>query len=151
MVDQRACVRTALMAACLVVGLGCDGTPDDRTPAGALLQFIDAMDKSSRDPRALEDAYRLLAPQARDALAARAARAESLGGREMQPWEMIAQDRFRMRAPLDGPRELTERIDGDRATVVIPGEGGRPAAEIPMVKEADRWRVHLDIPPVTGE
>jgi hypothetical protein len=151
MVVQCRFVRTALLAACLMVGLGCDRTPDDRTPAGALLQFIDAMDKGSRDPGALEDAYRLLSPQARDALAARAARAESLGGREMQPWEMIAQDRFRMRAPLDGARGLTERIDGDRATVVVPGEGDRPAAEVPMVKEGDRWRVHLDIPPVTGE
>jgi hypothetical protein len=141
----------ALVCALVAVAAGCDEAPDDRTPSGALLRFLEAMEQSTRDPRALEQAYHLLAPTTREALAARAARAESLAGREMHPWEMIVQDHFRMRVPLEGRRDLTERIDGARATVVVRDGKGEPMAEVPMVQEGDRWRVHLEIPPVAGQ
>jgi hypothetical protein len=153
MVVHRFPVRSAWPFLVAVLGaaalLGCNSDPDDRTPAGALRLFVGAMERSDRDVRALEDAYRLLAPEAREALRARAERAESLAGREMAPWDMLVQGRFRLRVPIDGQDALVERIDGDRAVVVVQGDDGVPRAEVPMVREGDRWRVHLDIPPVT--
>jgi hypothetical protein len=137
-----ACSLVAWMA----VAPGCNREPDDRTPSGALRLFVTAMERSEHDARALEDAYRLLAPDAREALAERARRAESLAGREMKPADMLVQGRFRVRVPVSDRGELVERVEGDRAVVVVPGAGETGPVEVPMVKDGDRWRVVLEVP-----
>lgn len=138
----------AVLLASAVLASGCRAEPDDSTPEGALVLFLEAMDQSDWNQHALEDAYGLLSKDAREALAARARRAESLAGRSFEPWEMIAQGRFRLRFAPREPDGLVARVHGDRATVVVRGEADGQRAEVPMVREGGRWRVALEISPV---
>lgn len=129
-------------------GVACGGGADDADPVGALRAFLDAMDRSAGDTRALEEAYRLLDAAARTDLAARASRAETLSGREFEPWEMLSQGRFRLRfapAPRGG---MKAEVEGDAATVVVTAADGKPRARVPMLREPDGWKVRLDLPPM---
>ena len=128
----------------------CGDEPSDDTPTGALLLFLDAMDRSSWDDGALEIAYGLLASDAREQLRARAERASSLSHREFEPWEMLPQGRFRRR--FSARRGLRERIDGEHAVVTVLGSREGEHADVPLVREGEAWRVVLDIPAMsTGE
>jgi len=132
----------------MVLGLSaCNSAPSDDTPTGALQLFVAAMDRSEWDDNALRDAYALLSPAARDALRVRAEEAGSLSGREFDPWQMLAQGRFRLRfAPRPGDG-MEERVEGERAVVVVSGSRPDHRAEVPMLLENGRWRVDLVLPP----
>jgi hypothetical protein len=126
---------------------GCAPAPSDETPLGALRMFLRAMERSSDDARALEEAYALLDTPARDALVARARDASALAnGREFAPWEMLAQGRYRVRFPYAEYGSMREVIDGDRATVTVAGTDRRSRAGVPLVREEGHWRVVLRIP-----
>ena len=132
----------------LIVAAACSETPTDRTPSGALRLFLSAMDRSEWDEAALRDAYDLLSPDARAALEERADMASTLSGRTFEPWQMLVQGRFRLRfAPRRGGG-MVERVDGDRAVVVVSGSRDGERAEIPLVEEDGHWRVDLDLPPL---
>ena len=138
-------VATALF---LVVLGACGSEPTDETPTGALTLFLEAMEKSDWDETARADAYALLSPEARTALEARAEQANSLSHREFEPWEMLAQGRFRLRFT---PASTEVRIDGDQATVTVLGRREGERADVPMVREGDAWRVHLVLPAVAPD
>ena len=131
--------------------LACTDTPTDETPSGALRLFLEAMDKSDWDAEARKDAYDLLSRRAREGLAERARMANTLSGRSFEPWEMLAQGRFRLRFAPRRQGGMVERIDGDRATVVVTGSRDGERAEVPLVREAEAWRVDLDLPPLRPE
>lgn len=138
-------------ALCLLVWVpvaGCDSPPSDETPQEALSLFLDAMSRSDRDPQGLKDAYGLLAPSTREALQRRARRAGMLAGRDFEPWEMLAQGRFRLRFAPERASEMEVRHDGDRAVVVVEGAESEERAEVPMRREGEHWRVALAIPPM---
>lgn len=126
---------------------GCAEEPSDATPIGALKLFLDAMERSAEDEGALEEAYRLLDAKARANLEARADEARALAaGKELAPWQMLAQGRFRLRfapARRGGFREVTH---GGRSTVTVRGSSPEERAEVPMVKEGEAWRVALELP-----
>lgn len=144
--------RAALVWLLLVFAVGCTDEPSDETPSGSLRLFLDAMERSQRDPSALRDAYRQLAAPTRRALAERARMAGSLGGREFHPWEMIAPGRYRQSfTPAEGSRGMRESIDGTEATVTVSDEDGTHRAEVPLVLEDGHWRIVLELPPVRGE
>jgi len=139
---SRFLVSVALL---LAIGSGCAQEPTDATPDGTLQLFLVAMDRSGFDAEAREDAYHLLCEEARQRLGRRAERATALARRDFQPWEMLAQGRYRLRfsaRPEDG---ISAEIDGDRATVVVRGRSGQEA-RVPMRREEGRWCIHLDIP-----
>ncbi len=146
-------MRTALSAVALLLALAvpaaaCDDEPTDDTPAGALTLFLDAMERSSRDDHALEEAYHLLAADARHALEVRAERASSLSHRDFSPWDMLAQGRYRRRFALGSP--MRESIEGDHATVTVLGSREGERADVSLVHERSGWRVVLEIPEMTG-
>ena len=149
--SQRHC--KSIWFAFMAVALGalltaCAPAPSDETPLGALRMFLRAMERSSDDARALEEAYGLLDTAARDALVARARDASALAnGREFAPWEMLAQGRYRVRFPYAEYGSMRESIDGDRATVTVAGIDRRSRAEVPLVREDGHWRVVLRVPP----
>lgn len=125
---------------------GCSSSPAagaQRSPSDVLRQFLAAMDQSASDERALRGAYDLLASPAQKALEARAARVKSLAGQSLEPWQMIAEGRFRLRFSPASRRGMRETIAGDRATVTVTGTGPDEHAEVPMVRENGQWRVSL--------
>jgi hypothetical protein len=137
---SRLAILVLLLAAC-------SGEPTTRTPEGALELFLRAMQASEEDPRERERAYKLLANEPRSRLAARARLAGSLANRHFEPWEMIAEGRYRLRFP---PRRadgfVTRMISERRAIVVVRGDREGERAEVGVVLEGDEWRVELDVP-----
>lgn len=126
----------------------CGSAPSDETPSGALRLFLEAMARSDWDRDALRDAYELLSPDAREGLGERAELAGTLSGRDFEHWEMLAQGRFRLRFAPRQQGGMVERIEGDRAVVVVTGARDGDRAEVAMVKEGDAWRVDLQLPPM---
>jgi len=114
-----------------------------RSPSEVLRQFLAAMDQSAADDRALRVAYELLASPAQKVLEARAARVKSLAGQSLEPWQMLAQGRFRLRFTPAARRGMRESISGDRATVTVTGVGPDELAQVPLVREHGQWRVSL--------
>lgn len=143
-------MRAACLSLIALAAVGCTEAPSDDTPSGALRMFLDAMERSERDPEALRDAYALLAAPARHALQERAHLAASLGGREFQPWEMLVRGRFRRRFTARESHGMEERVDGHEATVIVRGDDGQ-VARVPLVLEEDGWRVMVAVPPARGD
>ena len=137
-------VLIVLMLGVLVLG-GCSDEPTEQTPEGALRLFLDAMDRSQWDKDALHEAYDLLSPAARARLEQRAERGSSLASRELEPWEMLAQGRFRLRFAPKRRDGMETNMGEGRATVVVHGDDGQ-RAEVPMVEEDGDWRVDLRLP-----
>ncbi|MFW5875413.1 MAG: hypothetical protein ACOCXM_01625 [Myxococcota bacterium] len=132
----------------VVLLAGCPSEPDDSSPAGALHLFLDAMDRSEWDEEAQREAYALLSAEARSRLAQRARQAEALSGRAFEPWDMLTRGRFRLRLAPRDRGGMVERVQGDRATVVVRGRTPERRAEVPMVRAEDGWRVALEVPPL---
>lgn len=132
----------------LVVVLVVSCSPAAETPADTLRRFLEAMDRSSEDETALVEAYGMLDQAAQRALAARATRARALSGQRFEPWQMFAPGRFRLRFVR---RAMHERIDGDRAVVVVTGTSDEERAEVPLVREQGRWRIQLVLPPMRSD
>jgi hypothetical protein len=119
------------------------GASAQRSPTEVVRQFLDAMTQSVSDERALRTAYELLASPARRSLEARAARVKSLAGQSREPWQMLAQGRFRLRFSPASRRGMRETISGDRATVTVTGTGPGERADVPLVREHGQWRLTL--------
>lgn len=149
----RTPMRGFVRLLCLVslLAAACSSTPSDETPSGALEMFLDAMLRSDWDQDALKEAYGLLSSDARDALRDRAEMANALSGRDFEPWQMLVQGRFRLRFAPRQEGGMAERIDGERAVVVVTGERDGERAEVPMVLEDGAWRVDLQVPPMRGQ
>jgi hypothetical protein len=142
----RAFHPTALLLAILALA-GCSEPQPQARPVGTVRLFLEVMDRSAADPSALEEAYGMLDRGAREALEERAREAASLAGRAYEPWQMLAQGRFRLRFAPDSPGGMQERIDGETAVVVVTGRDPGQRAEIPLVREEGLWRIRLRIPP----
>ena len=105
---------------CALALASCSAEPTASTPTGALQLFLDAMERSSSDETALEEAYRLLDRGAKAELGKRASLATSLSQRTFEPWEMLPQGRFRLRFRPRRMRVIDGPGDG-KATVVVTG------------------------------
>ena len=138
-----------LLVTCLAFGPGCGRASEPATPAAVVRHFLDVMERSATDDAALVEAYELLDQSAQRALATRATRARALSGQSFEPWQMLAQGRFRLRF-AHSRGGMRERIDGERAVVVVSG-GGNQRAEVPLVREQGRWRIQLVLPPMRSD
>jgi hypothetical protein len=135
------CVLTVLSAyAC---GGPAGGTAG--SPTAVLQQFLTAMDQSATDDRALRVAYDLLASSAQSALEQRSERAKALAGQPFEPWQMLAQGRFRLRFSPAARRGMRETISGDRATVVVAGTNQGERADVQLVRENGAWKLKLEL------
>lgn len=143
-------VHFGFKACCAVLAvalIACAKGHDDDTPVGALMDFLEAMDRGAGDSHALERAYALLDRSAREALEVRAAKAQTLAGRTYHPWEMLAEGRFRLKF-VPEPHRMRAKVDGARATVSVSDASGRQTVQVPMVREDGAWRVVLAVPPM---
>ena len=130
-------------------GFGASEVDDD--PVETVRSFLELMDRSSSDERALAEAHALLDRRARKALQARADRARALSGRSFEPWQMLTQGRFRLRFVPVAAGGLRARVEGQHAVVVASGAQPGERAEIPLVREDDGWRIELALPPLRSE
>lgn len=139
----------ARAAALLALALtACDAARAADTPAGAVSAFAAAVEAAERDASQRRRVYDLLSQRGRVALEERADRASQVSGRLMEPWEMIAPGRIRLRL-TPSPDALTARENGDRAVVTARGRAGG-VADVPLVREGGRWRVDLALPPISA-
>lgn len=130
----------------LFASSACSSADAEKAPAGVLSRFLDAMDRSTVSEAALADAYALLDDGCKRQLRTRAEQATSVAGRELEPWQMLAQGRFRLRfAPADHGG-MHASINGDSAVVRVVSDDRSAHADVPMVRENGRWHVKLAIP-----
>lgn len=130
---------------------GCQRSAGDETPIATVRHFLEVMDRSAEDEKALQEAYPLLDAAARAALTRRAERATELAGRAYQPWQMLAQGRFRLHFSPASRGGMRERVEGERATVIVTGENPAQHAEVPLVREQGRWRIQLAVPALRND
>lgn len=137
--------RAALVAAlAAVLALaGCSRGAPDATPEGVVRLWLDKMESSSEDGRAMREAYLLLGPRARANLKERAERASRGQGRRFEPYEMLADARFGL---AFRPKSMTSRIEGDVAFVDVRGESPAEHATVDCAREGAAWRVEPDLP-----
>lgn len=139
MIGRRALfLGLALLAACS------RGSPD-ATPEGAVRLWLEKMESSSDDGRAMREAYLLLGPRARANLKERAERASRGQGRRFEPHEMLAEARFGLRFR---PKTMTAHVEGDEATVDVRGDGPDEKATVHCTRENGGWRVEPELPDV---
>ena len=130
---------------------GCGRSDVDDDPVSTVRSFLELMERSTTDDAAMADAYALLDRGAQQALRVRADRARSLSGRAFEPWQMLAQGRFRLRFAPVSPGGLRARVQGERALVVATGARAGERAEIPLVRQDGAWRIELKMPPPRSE
>ncbi|GAB4196133.1 MAG: hypothetical protein OHK0013_03050 [Sandaracinaceae bacterium] len=140
--------RTQALVAPLALALAaCGARAVDATPVGAVRAFLAALERAD-DPHAREEAYRLLCPAAQIALAERARDAAALGGRTFAPWEMIVEERVRVRhAPRRGSafQERAVTDDPDRRLVDVTDESGA-VRSVATRRVEGSWCVELSVP-----
>ena len=135
----------------LALWTGCASYDDAGTPAGTVKLFLRIMNRSATDSSALKEAYELLDRNARDALALRANKVATLAGRDFEPWQMLAQGRFRLRFAPAARNGIEAEVNGDQAVVTVTGDDGSQTARVPLVREQGRWRIRLEIAKMRGE
>jgi hypothetical protein len=137
-------VTRALVALAAVALLGaCTRSAPDATPEGAVRLWVEKMEASAEDARAMKEAYGLLGPHARSNLKERAERASRGQGRRYEPHEMLAEGRFALKFR---PKALTSKVEGEAASVEIRGDGPDERASVHCVREGVAWRVEPELP-----
>lgn len=136
--------RRALFLGLVLIAACSRGSPD-ATPEGAVRLWLEKMESSSDDGRAMREAYLLLGPRARANLKERAERASRGQGRRFEPHEMLAEARFGLRFR---PKTMTAHVEGDEATVDVRGDGPDEKATVHCTRENGGWRVEPELPDV---
>lgn len=134
-----------LLLALLLLVVACSRAPGE-TPEATVEAFARAVQSARTDNTARRRMYDLLSQRAQDALTDRAQQTSQLSGWELQPWEMIAPGRVRLRLDFD-PSAMTSRVSDQRAVVTVRGATGG-VADVPLVRENGRWRIDLNFPTV---
>lgn len=136
---QRAVVLLALTA-------GCREQSVDSDPARVVEAFVERMRAVHGETEDGLRAIELLAADARANLSERAARASAAAGRPVSPGEMLAPSRLSLAfEPVEYRAETRGRWS--RVTIL----GANPAverAEVQCQREAEGWRVLLELPPL---
>lgn len=141
-------MRAGVLALLVALAAGCSRAAPDATPEGAVRLFVEKMESSVDDGRAVREAYELLGPRARANLKGRADRASRGQGRRHEPWEMLAEGRFGLKFR---PKTMTTRAEGDQAWVDVAGEGPEDRATVRCTREGGSWRVEPDLPEATPQ
>jgi hypothetical protein len=141
--SRRVLLAAVRFAALLLVLPGCRERPEAGGPEEAVLQFIDGMQGVHGDIERASAAYQLLAKTDRDNLAERARRASAVAGRTLAPEEMLAPSRFYLEFQ---PVRWSSKDSGNYSVVTAHGSSADQRREIRCVKEADGWKVLLDLP-----
>lgn len=123
----------------------CGGRGVRARPEAAVRAMMAALQSAQGDARARARVYALLSTRSQEALQHRAQLSSQMSGFTLEPWEMIAPGRIRMRVIFDASTTTTARVQGDTAVVTVRDRRGG-SAEVPLVREADQWRIDLEVP-----
>lgn len=107
--------------------------------------WLEKMESSDSDVRAMKEAYQLLGPKARANLKERADRASKGQGRRYEAHEMLAEGRFGLRFR---PKTMAAKIEGNDAWVEVRGDGGDEHATVKCTRENGGWRIEPELPDV---
>jgi hypothetical protein len=127
----------------MTTGVACREHPEAPGPEEAVQAFIDNMQRVHGDIERARSAYALLSKGDRDNLAERARRASAVAGRTLAPEEMLAPSRFYLEFQ---PTRWSSRDSGNYSIVTAFGQSADQRREIRCVKEADGWKVLLELP-----
>jgi hypothetical protein len=128
---------------------GCSRSAPDSTPEGALRLWLERMEASTDDPRAMRDAYALLGPAARENLGVRARRMTTYTGKHAESEDMLAPGRFGLKFR---PKSMKSTVAGDSATVDVQGSDPSEHASVRCVRvtrdvaRGDGWRIEPELP-----
>jgi len=127
---------------------GCSRSPPDATPDGVVRLWLEKMESSTADPRAVREAYALLGPATRHNLEARAERASRIQGRRFEPYEMLAEGRFGLKFR---PKTMSVvGAAGDEAKVdVVGADPTVERATVRCAREQGVWRIEPELPDLT--
>ncbi len=141
--------RPAVLSVVIALALAaCESARPADSPVTTVATFIAAVEAAERDATQRRRVYDLLSLRGRNGLDERAARASQVSGRALDPWEMIAPGRLRLRMTVSTD-SLTARESGERAMVTARGRAGG-VADIPLVREEGRWRIDLALPALSA-
>jgi hypothetical protein len=138
-------VVLALALAC-ATSLGCRGRTPSATPDGAVRELVERMRRVQGDPADAKAAFELLSHGAQANLKTRAERYSAASGKPMAPEAMIVPSLFLLRFE---PQRYSARISGTYALVEAQGLLPEDRAQIGCVFEDERWRIDLQIPPLS--
>jgi hypothetical protein len=131
----------------MLLASSCARKAPDLTPDGAVRDLLDRIDRIESDPSEARAAFELLSSRAKVNLVERARRASATSGRDVPPEEMLAPGRFSLRFE---PRKMHAHIAENHAVVDVVGiDPETDRAEVPCVLEDGRWRVDIQLPPLT--
>lgn len=139
---RRRVRRWLLLPLCLA--LGCAADPSDLEPTEALTAFLAALERSTHAPDQRRLAYDWLDQDSQRVLNDRAKLSSSLAGRPFEAWDMLVPGRVSFAAQSIAGVRLSAQVDGEHATVAVPGEG-TVGNKVPMVRQGGRWRVMLGL------
>lgn len=144
---QHARAPTLVLALALALGTAaCSRPAPDASPEGAVRLWLDRMEQSADDRKAAREAFALLGPSARANLEERALRASRVHGRQVEPYEMLAEGRFGLRFR---PQTMTSTVKGDEAVVEVLGssaESEHATVRCRFDPEGKGWRVEPGLP-----
>lgn len=133
----------------LTIGIAlfaCDRGRIENTPEAVVEAFVDRMRSVHGDPVNGRLALQLLGKDGVDNLRERARRASAVSGRPVAPEEMLVPSRFSLNFE---PVHYTSEIKGKWSRVTVTGANPKTQlAEVSCVKEEDKWKVHLQFPPL---
>ena len=130
-----------LLLVALLGGAGCARASSDVTPEGALDQFLEACEQSTRDPAATARAIALMAPSTRKTLELKAQRATAMIGRPLTPEQILIAGFTPLRFEIV---KTTTTIDEQGMHAYVDITGPDPTtqhARVPLEREGTAWRV----------
>jgi hypothetical protein len=128
-------------------GIACHREAPDEDPERLVKEFIERTKSVYGDPRIARGAFEFLWSTAQKNLTERAARASALASRKVAPEEMLALTKFSLRF---APRKFSSVLQGDLAVVTVTGDAqSGERADVRCVREQGRWRIVLDLPPLS--
>lgn len=137
---------TLLATLALLFTAACEAAPVDALPETVVREFVERMRRVHGDPVAAHAAYDLLWREGKTNLIERAKRATAVMGRTVAPADMLAPSRFSLNFR---PKSYRARVQGKWAIVTVTGEVAGQLREIKSTREADGWRVALELPPLS--
>lgn len=131
----------------LTVATSCRREAVDEDPERLVQEFLERSKEVYADPKLARGTFELLWSTAQKNLTERAARASALASRKVAPEEMLPLTKFSLRFT---PRKFSSAIQGDLAVVTVSGDSqSTEHADVRCVREQGRWRVVLDLPPLS--
>ncbi len=134
-----------VLSGCLALLSGCQEEEATAGPGEVLQQFVTSMQRVHGSPEVAGEVVQMLWEPARKNLMERARRASALSGRELTPGEMIVPSWFALHV---WSGDVDVRIDGTWAEVTCQGPQGEQA-RARLVQEDGKWRVALELPPLS--